>query len=328
MCKNITTDNAEENIFYFGDVMGHLFFGCRRAKYAALFTHSTLAMRIIDRAGKTVLSSAADTEYDNRAIARALTSYPLPEQLDENTLLYAAGIAGGSALWQEDITGLNQLHAEVEESIRSLTAANTFLAEEEKVKRAIAEETEKTRLMTELETEISGHTVRLSSMIEQLDSAACQPKDAVILCLLLCYIKRRSNLFFRGREADTIPFEELVVYLDELADIASYADVKMILTSEIKKPISVHKAGLFYNFFYNTVDWAANGRCTNIIAHLRTENGSISMRLLPTADVRTFAPDTELSKAIAGAGGAIALTDHDDAFGINLSFPEGGEEDG
>jgi len=217
--------------------------------------------------------------------------------------------------------------AEVEEPIRSLTAANSFLAEEERIKRAIAEETEKTRLMTELETEISGHTARLSSMIEQLDSAASQPKDTVVLCLLLCYVKRQSSLFFREREADVIPIDEFMVYLDELADIASYADLKIILTGEIKKPISVRKARLFYGFFYNAVDWALSGCCPSIIAHLRAENGSISMRLLPFTDARTFAPDTELSPAIAVEGGAIALTDYDDAYGISLSFPEGGEED-
>jgi len=60
---------------------------------------------------------------------------------------------------------------------------------------------------------------------------------------------------------------------------------------------------------------------------LRMKNGSISMRLLPFADARTFVPDTELSSAITVEGGAITLTDYDDAFGISLSFPEGGEED-
>jgi len=179
-------------------------------QYTAFFTHSPLAMRITDRSGKIVLSSASDAKYDDSAIASALMSYPLPWHPDENTLLYATGIAGGNALWQEDITGLNRLHAEVEESIRSLTAANTFLAEEERIKRAIAEEAEKTRLMTELETEISGHTARLSSMIEQLDSTAGQTKDRIVLSLLLCYIKRQSNLFFRQREDDNIPFRELV----------------------------------------------------------------------------------------------------------------------
>ena len=217
--------------------------------------------------------------------------------------------------------------AEVEESLRSLSAANTFLSEEEKIKRAIAEETEKTRLVTELETEISGHIVRLSSMIEQLDSVAGQPKDTVVLCLLLCYVKRQSNLFFREREADAMPIEELAVYLDELADIVSYADIKIIITSEIKKPIPVHKARLFYNFFYDTVDWASNVRCPNVIVHLRAENGSVSMRFLPSADARTFTPDEELSQAIAAEGGDITLTDYDDALGISLSFPEGERAD-
>jgi len=297
-------------------------------KYTVFFTHSPLAMRITDSAGKSVLSSASEIIYDDGTLARALASYPLPVHPDENTLLYATGIAGGNALWQEDITGLNQLHAEIEESIRSLTAANSFLAEEEKIKRAIAEETEKTRLMTEFEAEVFGHTTRLSSMIEQIGGTASQPRDAIILSLLICYVKRQSNLFFREREADTIPFDDLAVYLDELAEIASYTDVKIILTSEIKKPISVRNARLLYSFYYNIVDWAATGSCLSMFAHLRAENGSVSMRLLPSADARTFSPDTELSRAIASAGGAITLTDYDDALGISLSFPEGGEEDG
>ena len=294
-------------------------------KYNAFFTHSPLAMRITDMAGKTVLSSMPDVEYDEGMLMSALASYPLPAHPDENTLLYATSIAGGSAFWQEDITGLNQLHADVEDSVRSLTAVNAFLAEEEKIKRAITEETEKTRLMTEFEIEISGHTTRLSSMIEKIGSMAGQPKDTVILSLLLCYIKRQSNLFFREQETDIIPFDELAVYLDELADIASYADVKIITTGEIKKPVSVQKARLFYNFFYNAVDWAVNGRCPNMFAHLRAEKRSISMRLLPSADVRTFAPDTELSQAVASAGGVITLTDYDDSFGISLSFPNEGK---
>ena len=285
-------------------------------RYPVLFTHSPLSMQIADNNGNTVLASAAVLPKD-----------------DENTLHLTAQIPGGTVLWQEDMTTLNLLHAEVEESVRKLAAANAMLAGEEKIKRAIAEEAEKTRLMTELETEISGHAVRLSSMVEQIGSTVAQPKDAtgqqkdtVILCLLLCYIKRLSALFFREREAGTLPVDVLAVYLNELAGIAVHADVKTILTSEIKKPISVRKAKLFYHFFYNAVDWAVNGRCPSIIAYLRMEGGGgISMRLLPSADARTFTTDTELSSAIASAGGFITLTDYDDAFGLCLSFPEGGE---
>jgi len=51
------------------------------------------------------------------------------------------------------------------------------------------------------------------------------------------------------------------------------------------------------------------------------------MRLLPSADARTFTPDTELSLTIAVEGGTITLTGYDDAFGISLSFPDGDEED-
>ena len=176
------------------------------------------------------------------------------------------------------------------------------------------------------ETEISGHIAGLSTMIEKLDGAAVQTKDIVVISLLLCYIKRLSNLFFHEQEADTISPDELMVYLDELADIAVHADVKILLSGEVKEPISVRKARLLYDYFYNAVDWAANGHCPNIIAHL-SMGGGITMRLLPSADARTFTPDTELSSAIAAEGGSFTLTDYDDAFGFYLSFPVGGEEE-
>ena len=295
-------------------------------KYAVFFTHSPLAMRITDRAGETVLSSASVINYDEGSLASALASYPLPVHSHENTLLYAKMIAGGRALWQEDITGLTELHAEVEASIGSLTAANALLAKEEKIKRAVAEETEKTRLMTEFEAEISAHTAGLLDMIEQIGGAAGKPEDAVVLSLQLCYVKRQSDLFFRERETGAIPFEELAAYLEELAEIASYADAAIIVTGETKMHISVRKARLFYHFFCDAVDWAVNARSSNMFAHVRAEGGNISMRLLPSADARTFTPDAELSSAIVSAGGAIALTDYDDAFGMSLSLPEGGEE--
>jgi len=179
------------------------------------------------------------------------------------------------------------------------------------------------------ETEISGHIAGLSTMIEKLDGAAVQTKDIVVISLLLCYIKRLSNLFFHEQEADTISPDELMVYLDELADIAVHADVKILLSGEVKEPISVRKARLLYDYFYNAVDWAANGHCPNIIAHLNMKEGGggIEMRLLPSADARTFTPDTELSSAIAAEGGSFTLTDYDDAFGFYLSFPVGGEEE-
>lgn len=295
------------------------------SKYAILFTHSSLGMQIINGSGQAVLSSAPLAPRDNEIIARALAVQPLPAQEDENTLLYAARIAGGHALWQEDLSGLNRLHAEVEESVRRLAAANAVLSEEEKLKRAIGEENAKTQLMIGLEGEIAGHVARLAAMIEQLEYASDSPKEVARIALLLCYVKRRCNLFFREQEMEALPANELAVYMDELAEITPYAGVKIIVTCEPTAPLPVRQATLFYDFFYQVIDWAASRNCPTMLAHLGTEDGSVTLRLLPSADARSFALSTESSRAIAFAGGTYLQKDLDDAVGISLTFPEGGE---
>ncbi|MGI6174770.1 MAG: hypothetical protein ACOYJC_01140 [Christensenellales bacterium] len=294
-------------------------------KYERLFTHSPLNMQIIDHTETAALSSAAAIQVDHGLLCSALASYPLPAEQDENTLLFAANITGGYALWQEDISSLNRLHAQIGESVRKRTMANAVLAEEEKIRRALDEETANIQLMKQLEQEIAGHIIRLSAMIDGLDTADDQPKETVRIALLLCYVKRRCNLFFRAQETKALPPDEWTSYIDELADMADYSGIKILVTSAIEAPVPVRQATLFYDFFYTVLDWASKKECPTMLAHLGTEGKTVFMRLLPSCDARSFALSTELSTAIQSAGGIFSTKDLDDAVGIRLVFPKGGE---
>ena len=297
-------------------------------KYTAFFTHSPLRMRIIGGDGKTALASAkAVTEHCGGVLAEALAAYPSPLHPDENTLLFAAGIGGGSVIWEEDVSDLNLLHKEVEESVGRLAAANAVLAEDERIKRAIAEETEKIRLMTLLETEIAGHAERLSSMAERLGSAADRQRETVLFTLLLSYVKRRCNLFFKEQESQTVSHGEFTGYLGELADIAAYSDIKIIVTNQIYAPLPPREATLFYDFFYDVAAWAARQDRTGVLAYLHSEDGAAIMKLIPVADTASYFLDPGLSWGIATTGGAFAREDIDGAVVVSLSFPGGGAVD-
>jgi len=272
-------------------------------KYAALFTHSPLAMRIIDSEDNIVLSSISG-----------------PLRRDDNTLLFATPIAGGRALWQEDMTALNRLHQEMEESVRKLTVANAMLAEEESIQRAVEEENARTLLLSQLEAEIAGHTARLSNMIENRESAAR-------IVLLVCYIKRRCNLFFRDRETQSLPSDELAIYIDELTELAGYAGLQIVSASEMNTSLELRRATLLYDVFYGVVDWAISGAGSqesgdrHMLASLGCEDETILMRLQYPGDVRLFQTEEGLAGAIASAGGVMEVKNLGDAVGINLSFP-------
>ncbi|MCL2105897.1 MAG: ABC transporter substrate-binding protein [Oscillospiraceae bacterium] len=271
------------------------------SKYTLLFTHSPLAMQIADNEGRAALSSAPD-----------------PLRQDENALQFTAPIAGGHVLWQEDIGALNRLHKEVEASVRKLTAANALLAEQERIRRAVDEENARTLIMSQLEAEIAACTARLSAMLGKRESAAR-------IMLLLCYIKRRCNLFFRERETredpaeGLLPADELMAYIDELAELAGYAGVKIMTINQMTARADLRRATLFCDFFYNAADWAAGCACSSMLTHLGPGQ---ALRLLFSGDAGAFRTEDGLAEAIARAGGTVTIKALDDSVGVSLAFPE------
>jgi hypothetical protein len=279
-------------------------------------------MRIIDNEKQTVLSSSNTMWYGYDTFSKALGSYPDPAWQDENTLLFAEPITGGYALWQEDITILTTLHKRAEDSVQKLEKANILLIDEEKINQEARTEIEKTRLMEQLEKEITGYTIRLETMIEQLENAVDKPKATARITLLLCYTKRRCNMFFREKEQGALPAYELVIYMDELVEIAAFTGVEAIITSDVNADLDIRKATLLYDLFGSIMYWATWITGIKILTHIGIEDSGISMRLLPNEDISAFQMSKSLMASIASAGGTYEVKDLDGAVGICLSFPE------
>lgn len=296
-------------------------------KYTTVFSHSMLRMQILGPDGAVALAPISAPILDQRVYSHVLSGAPQPLLQDEDTLLYGGAITGGFVSWQEDISSLNRLHRETEESVRRLEAANALLAEEEGIKRQLDEEAAKRQLTEQLEREIADKTAQLTQMISTLDTAENQPLETARVALLLCYIKRRSNLFFRERETERLPADELTVYIDELAELAGHAAVKIATLSQLSGVLPVRQATLFYDFFYAIVSWAAEHDCRTMLAHLGTERGAVMMRLTPSANICDYFHGRELQESIELAGGIILVKDIDDTTGISLSFPIGGGVD-
>jgi len=278
------------------------------SKYKTLFKHSPLGMRIRDEKGNNVLSSAA-----------------LLREKDENTMLFDAPITGGNVQWQEDISSLNRLNSDIKASVAKLTAANSLLGEQEKIKREIDEKNAKEEITAQLEAEIAGYSKKLTEMIEGLAEGQTNSNTAMV-ALLLCYVKRRCNLFFRERETDLLPAGELNSCLNELAEMGEYCGVKIIVSSDIKEDTPARHATLFYDFFYNAIEWAALNGCENMIVNILRKDESISMWLRLPEIARNFQINNELETAFRAAKGIYSMKELDDAAGIGLSFSNKGGE--
>ncbi|HZK44594.1 MAG TPA: histidine kinase N-terminal 7TM domain-containing protein [Syntrophomonadaceae bacterium] len=293
-------------------------------KYIDLFRRSPLKMQIINKRREVAIASALATPIDKEMIEKVIASSPVPLLQEDESLLFANPIPGGYALWNEDVSKIQQLHREIKESLQMLTEANAMLAEEEKLKRYINEENAKKQLMDQLEAEIAANTEQLSTMIENLPYAEDRSRETTRIALLLCYLKRRCNLFFSEKETSTTTVDKLIAYIDELSEIVKYSNVEIATVNEIKGSLAIRHATLFYDFFYVIADLAVQTGCPYIIEYLASEAESITMRLLPSEDMGIVKLEPRLIAAIAAVNGNIVQKDLEDTVGFSISFPKGG----
>ncbi|QRN84815.1 ABC transporter substrate-binding protein [Clostridia bacterium] len=293
-------------------------------KYIDIFTRSPLKLQIINQDKDVILMSASAVSINMDDLDKVLASTPAPILQKDDSLLFANPIPGGYALWQEDIRKLRQLQKEIQKSTQMLKDANVMLAEEEKLKRMTNEKNAKKDLMEQLGGEIDEHIIQLSTMIEKLAFAENPSQEITRIALLLCYIKRRCNLFFKEKANATTDSGELIIHIKELSEITYYSNVQIAISNEIKESIAIRHATLLYDFFYWVVDLAVQKGCPYIIAHLRIDEGFLTMGLLPSEDIGFINPESKLIVAITAEKGEIVTKDVDDTIGISISFPKGG----
>ncbi len=298
-------------------------------KYSTLFSLSPLKMQIVNANGKTQIASAGSTPVSRTLWSKICDSPGLPVPQDHDTLLYADAIPGGAVIWQENIRELRLLQSEIRENVRRLTAANKLLLRERENQFQMAASEEKMRLMKMLENEINLRMQQMTEKIRALPQAENQRMEIARITLLLCYIKRRCNLFFREQEDRSFPVEELAVYVDELAEFASYAGVRMSTACTAKEPLSPRQGTLLYDFFYAVLAACTDQEEVTVLEQLTSEPGGVMMKLLPSSfdeDAEIF--EKSLKQEISAANGVIAVKKLDDTAGISLFLPLGGGADG
>lgn len=293
-------------------------------KYVELFTESPLKMKILNKEGEVVLASKSSSPLENEKINKILLSSPISIIQDDGYSLLANPIPGGHAIWHDDVSKLYNLHMEVYESTKMLTEANNILMEEKKLKRSINEKKAKKQLIEQLELEIAKSIEDLKNMIEKLPYSKEKSKEGIRIALLLCYIKRRCNLFFQEKESNLINLNQLILYIDELIEISKYIDFQVVSINKVEGKIDIRHARLFYDSFYMIVGMALERSCPYIIVDFEKDEEFLSMRFLPAEDIGTSKEYSKLALAIVAVNGKIERKVLEDTVGINISFPKGG----
>ena len=296
-------------------------------KHIKIFKQSPLKMQIVNQEGEVVLASAAAVPLDPAIIKKVLLKSPVFILEDNASVVFANPIPGGYAIWNEDVSKLYAIHKEIKASTLKLSKANNLLSKEAKVKQAINEADEKRKLMDQLEGEIADSLSQLTTMIENLSVFDNQAIETTRIALLLCYLKRRCNLFFHEKESGLIDAKRIIQYLDEIIEIAKYSKVQIASVNKIKGNIDIRYGTLLYDFFYAVVDLAIAKECPYIIESFEQDEDSLTLRLLLSEELGEFTLEPKLVSAIQAVKGGINIKQLEDAVGISLAFRKGGQFD-
>lgn len=297
-------------------------------QYQRLFTATPIGLTLLDEQGRTVLSSRGAPPVSRSIWRRISMDMAHPLLRDSDTQLHAVPIHGGMAVWQEDLSQLNRLRREIQAVQARLEAANALLREESEVKkRLLAAETNRA-MFEQLDRDMERRIQTLERLIETLPETPHPRGLTAYITLCLCHIKRRCNLFFLARQGDGLPGEELSIYLDELAELARYAGLRLLIRCGQRGALEIRRAALCYDFAFEAISWALGENASPLLGYLEPEGAHLVFRFLPGGDPGQWRFSDELTTAAAALGGQIACKDLDDAVGICMTLPLGGESCG
>lgn len=297
-------------------------------QYQRLFASAPISLTLLDEKGRTVLSSPGTRPISRSVWKRLNTDIQQPLLRDRDTQFHAVPIRGGMAVWQEDLSQLNRLRREIQDMQTRLEAANALLREEGEVKkRLLAAETNRA-LFEQLDQDMERRITSLAHLIETLPEAEHSRNLTAYITLCLCHIKRRMNLFFLARQGESLPGDELGMYMDELAELGRYGGLRTLLRCGQIGALEIRSAALCYDFAFEAMSWTLREEASPLMGYLEIEGTQLVFRFLPGGDPGRWQFSRELMAAVSALGGEIVCKDLDDAYGICLTVPLGGESCG
>ena len=243
--------------------------------YHELFEISTVAAQIVDEDYQVCyLSSCADDFPED--IMRRAEQKPVDKG---NTVLNSKKISGGRILWQNDLTQIKQLLAQLTETQEQLNENNVLLKAELELKENKVRLDEKNRLYDRIASEVYSQLEKAEKLLKLAEENPEKTRETLLqICVLSAYIKRRSNLLLLNEENSTIQSKELEYCFRESLKNIELNNVMISFDSICNDMLSVEFAVLAYDLFENIVE-AFIENINAVLVHLHCKNGDVKLRI-------------------------------------------------
>ena len=142
----------------------------------------------------------------------------------------------------------------------------------------------------DLETAICQELTRAAAILHKLRDKSLDDASATMLCLLLCYCKRRSNLLFQQKQAAAFSMRELAAYFDELRQCVEHSGLTVAVRAIPSADLPPDAAARFYEFLFQGICHGLEHKWAVLICNIAVlPENRLVMRLLSEEPFDAFA---------------------------------------
>ena len=180
--------------------------------YGQIVAKSSAAFQIADDSNNVIYRSDNAVNLISEQMNEAKNS---ETYIDKNTLLLSNKITGGYVYWTEDMTEINEISENLSQISQSLSEEGDIIRAENDIREQRAKIAEQTRLYDSISDFVRPKLEEISMLIENDGDFRI---NMAHICILNCYVKRRSNLALLKDREPFFSSEELLLSLKESAE--------------------------------------------------------------------------------------------------------------
>ena len=244
------------------------------SNYDEIFNSTTVPVMIVDEEYAPQYSSETVSEIAPDVMKQAENGV-----LNcGNMLLHSQNIKAGRVLWQDDITVLNELKEQLQDTILQLDEENDMLQAEIDVKEKRAKLDEKNRLYDRIAQEVEPQLLKITELLNMIDNNEVNSRVLSKICVIGSYIKRRGNLLLLTEENPRIDARELEYCVRESLDNLRLVGVFTSFECECSGTLNTKSIVAVYDF-YETLAEKLLDNITAMFVRLNCDNGFVKMNV-------------------------------------------------
>lgn len=243
--------------------------------YHQIFDATTIPVQIVDRDYQPHYVSAGAMPVSEQKMRQAEAG---TVQMG-NSQLRSAPINGGWVIWEDDITQLNDLQQQLQDTQEQLGEENILLQAELDLKEQRAKTEEKNRLYDRIAEEVKPQLIKTDRLLQRIGEET-ENRESLLakVCVLGSYIKRRSNLLMLGEDANQIPARELEYCIRESLENLRLGKIFTSLNAHCEGQLPLAHIVAVYDF-YETVTERLLDSITAMMVNLTCSSKGIRMNI-------------------------------------------------